>query len=268
MFFKRTPQLQPLPDIPVKTTMDRVEPSLTSMALLTSDRLVVGDGSNYSVKLVDVVQDKVLHQLEVNDIPRSVCPLPGNRAAVTLQYRNTLLIIDCENQLSIVNTITVQGECADVAYSNGHLIVLYEQPVKVEILDLNGGLVERKVFEMYSYFHKALSVMTEDNETSIYVGDYASRSILRLDENLQEQQVYPLPGAAKIMRVLAVGENQLLVSLMDGRHWQLDSTMGRWTRLKQGELKWNIPEYAMAFCHDRHVLYSVGWKRVQRHAIS
>ena len=236
------------------------------MALLTSDRLVVGDYSNQSVKLVDVVQDKVLHQLEVNDIPRSVCPLPGNRAAVTLQYRNTLLIIDCENQLSIVNTITVQGECADVAYSNGHLIVLYEQPVKVEILDLNGGLVEQKVLEIYSYAYNNLSVTTEGNVTSIYVCDYYNSIILRLDENLQEQQVYPVPDGAKPWSVLAVGEDQLLVREFNDRFWQLDTTMGRWTRLNQGE--WYIGIFSMAFCHDRHVLYSGDWKGVQRFAIS
>jgi len=267
VFFKRTPQLQPLPDIPVWTAMDRVEPWLTSMALLSSDRLVVVDPLNQSVKLLDVVQDKVRHQLKVDDIPTSVCSLPGNRAAVILPYRNTLLIMDCENQLSIVSTITVQGKCEKVAYSNGHLIVLYEAPVKVAILHLNERVVKQKVLEISTYlFHNLLSVTTEGDVTSIFVSDFNNSSILRLDEDLQEQQVYPVPDGAEPGRVLAVGENQLLVNDFDDRLWQLDSTMGSWTHLIQR--KWNICEYPMAFCHDRHVLYSGGWKGVQRFAIS
>ena len=255
MFFKRTLQLQPLSNIPVRTTKDRVESYLTSKALLSSDRLVGVDRRNQSVKLLDVVQHKVLHQLRVDSMPTSVCSLPVTRVAVALPYGNTLLILDCVNQLSIVSTITVQGKCTEVAYSNGHLIVLYGAPRKIEILNLNGRVVKRKQLEISTHLlHNWLSVTTEGNVPSIYVGDYTNSRILRLDEDLQEQQVYPVPNRAKPWGLLAVGENQLLVRELNNRLWQLDSTMGRWTRLNQGE--WYIGIFSMAFCHDRHVLYS------------
>jgi len=268
VFFKRTPQLQPLPHIPVKTAMDREDPYLTSIALLTSDRLVVVDYNNQSVKLVNVVQGKVLHQLEVGNMPSSVCSLPGSRAAVTLPAEKRLIILDCGNQLSIVNTITVHGRCEKVDYSNDHLIVLYTHPSKIEILTMNGGVVKQRDLELSkTYMYNYLSVIADNNVTWIFIYNINESRILRLDEDLQEQQVYPVPDRAKPLCVVAMGENQLLVSDTNYRHWQLDSTMGRWTRLKQAE--WLTQADRMAFCHERNVLYYCSVRdAVKRYAIS
>jgi len=254
VFFKRTPQFQPLYQMPVRIATDRDNPYLNSMTLLSSDRLLLADLNNQSVKLVDVVQDKVLYQLKVNDSPSSVCSLPRNRAAVALPNKQIIHILDCDNQLSIVNTIKVQGACLGLDYSNGHLIVLYSFG-KIEILNMHGGVVWQNNLEIstrYTYNH--LSVMTECNVTSIFVVDYSSSRIHRLDENLQVRQVYPVPNDTEKWSLLAVGENQLLVSDFNGRLWQLDTTMGRWALLTM------CPQYAwsLAFCHDRHILYYGG----------
>jgi len=235
---------------------------LTGMALLSSDRLVVAERYSHSVRLVNVVQDEVLHQLEVDSQPWSLCSLPGNRAAVALPFNYTILILDCDNQLSIVNRITVREELQELGYSNGHLIVLYGIG-KIEKLHMNGAVVRQTNLETSSlHIYQPLSVMTEGNVTSIYVGDYDNRRILRLDKNLQVQQVYPLKGDNVPWSVLAVGENQLLVSDRNVSLWQLDSTMGRWTRLKK------IDVDSMAFCHNRHVLYCGVNDAVKRYAIS
>jgi len=246
--------------------MDRENPGLTRMAVLSSDRLVVVDYLNQSVKLFDVVQDKVLHQLEVDDRPTSVGSLPKARVAVTLPSKNTILILHCDSKLSIVDMITVQGWCWNIAYSNKLLIVLYENPRKIEIMNLNGSVVKQNELNMSKkiYWGDKLSVMTEGDVTSIYVVDYNNKRILRLDENLQVQQIYRLPDGAKPWGVLAVGENQLLVGVFGGDIWQLDSTMGRWTRL--GET-WLIG--SLAFCHERQVLYGADSSdSVKRYAIS
>ena len=237
------------------------------MALLTSDRLVVGDHENQSVKLVDIVQNEVLQQLELDSQPWRVCSLPGTRAAVTLPLNNTILILDCAKQLSIVNRITVREELQELAYSNGHLIVLYDFG-KIEKLHMNGGVVRQNHLGTYiSYYYQHLSVTTEGNVTSIYVSDFDNSRILRLDENLQEQQVYPVPDSAELWCVLAVGDGQLLVSDLSGRLWQLDSTMGRWTHLNQ-EKRIGFA-YPMAFCHERNVLYYCSViDAVKRYAIS
>jgi len=247
--------------------MDRYNPHLTSMALLTSDRLVVGDRNNQSVKLLDVVQGKVLHQLEMDSMPCRVCSLPGPRAAVTLPAEKRIIILDCGNQMSIVNTITVHVRCKEVAYSNDHLIVLDTHPSKIRILTMNGGVVKQRDLELSkTYQYNYLSVIAEDNVTSIYVSDFINSRILRLNENLQVQQIYPHPDRAGPWGLLAVGENQLLVIDINNRLWQLDSTMGRWTLLNQAE--WFLEAYSMAFCHERNNLYWDAFGVVKRYAIS
>ena len=264
VFFKRKPQFQPLPDIPVRTTTDRNDPGLTGMALLSSDRLVVADRFNQSVKLVDIVQDKVLHQLAVGEYYKIMCYLPGNRAAVAMPLNNTILILDCDNQLSIVKRITVRENMLGLAYNNEHLIVLYMFGI-IETFHVNGETVRRNILEMYysGNITNHLSFMTEGNVTSIYLSDHNNLHIIRLDEGLHVHQAYPVPGYARPRRVLAVGENQLLVSTFDARLWQLDTTMGRWTCLNQ-----EVFVDSMAFCHDRHVLYCGFGNTLKRYKIS
>ena len=276
VFFKRSPQLQPLSDIPVRTTKDIADPWFDSMAVLTSGRLVVVDHDNYAVKLVDIVQYKGLCILEMEDRPTDVCSLPDNRAAVALPDMQRILILECDNKLLVVTEIRVQGECTEVAYSNGHLIVLYTDPVKVEILHINGEVVKQNMLEISEILYfDSLSVNSEGNVTSIFVRDDENRRILRLDEDLQEQQVYRLPrdnapwgfpeGAA-LWSVVAVGENQLLMTDYIARLWQLDTTTGRWTLLNE-DLCCEA-EYSMAFCHDRNVLYFGYFCAIKRYAIS
>jgi len=238
------------------------------MALLSSDRLVVLDYKNQSVKLLDVVHHKVLHQLEVDGMPTSVCSLPEARVAVTLPFINRILILHCDNKLSIVDTITVQGYCWNIAYSNKLLIVLYGHPRKIEIMNLNGSVVKQNELNLLHQFSlgSQLSVMTEGDVTSIYVCEINNKRILRLDENLQEQQIYRPPGGAKPWCVLAVGENQLLEGDFGGDIWQLDSTMGRCTLLREEGFGLTV---SMAFCHERQVLYYGDFSdSVKRYAIS
>jgi len=256
----------PQPDIDVRTTPDGWEPGITSIALLNSDQLLVVDWDNRTVKLVDMVQHKVLYRLSVSGIPYGICTLPDSRAAVTLPEQKNILILNCSNTLTIMNTIRVSGECKDICYCNEQLVVRYSDPTeKIEILQMNGGVVKRKSLESSSFIYQnSLSVITESKVASIIVCDYNNRRILRLDENLHKQQVYPLPNGVAPGGVLAVGENQLLVSGYYGKLWQLDSTMSRWTLLSREGFGYGG---TMAFCHIRHVLYWAG-NEVKRYELS
>ena len=244
--------------------MNREDPWCNSMALLSRDLLVVVDWYNHTVKLIDVGQPMALHTLRVNTMPTSVCSLPETRAAVTLPHEKSILIIDCHNTLSVLNTIPAHGMCWDISYCNTHLIVLYNNPCKVKILHLGGGVVRHNELQISTnILINHLSVMTDGNVTSIFVSDNDKSRILRLDEDLREQQVYPLPDGVEPECVLAVGEGQLLMWCPGGRLWQLDTTMGRFTLLGEGL---GITG-SMAFCHERQVLYCGFWLE-NRYAIS
>ena len=54
------------------------------MCLVSDDRMVVVDGANIAVKLVDVTRGHVLHQFNLGDQHWGVCKMSGGRVAVTL----------------------------------------------------------------------------------------------------------------------------------------------------------------------------------------
>lgn len=234
--------------------MDSDDPWPTRIALLTIDRLVMTDCSNASVKLVDVDQHTILDQLKVDGKPWGACRLSESKAAVTLPDEHRIIILDCKNKLFIENTIFVQHECRDIAYNNEQLIVRYRDYRKIEIMRLNGEVVKQTLLGTRNILYaNSLSVISEENATSIFVSDYSNSRIVRLDDELQEQQVYPLPGGATQSSLYAMGEGQLLLWSDNGSFWQLDSTMGLWTALVgEGGLS---GAWSMVFCHNRRVLY-------------
>jgi len=219
------------------------------IALLTSNRLVLTDPYVYSVKLVDCVHNKVLDRLKLGSTPKDVCCLSGNRAAVTLPLNNTILILECNDRLTIVNSIAVKGVCWNIDYNSTDLVVHYRQPNKIEIVHMNSGEVKQRFQEKDDILTYALSVCTDRKNTFVYGLNHLA--ILRLDEDLQVQQIFHLPEVAQ-STMIAVGGNQLLVCCSD-KLWQLDTTIGRWSLLLgEGFMGVN----SMAYCHERHILYA------------
>ena len=234
----------------IRTTFDIEKKLYGCIALQTSDRLVVTDSYNCSIKLVDIVLHKVLHQLKLNSLPWGVCCLPGNRVAVTLPFSDMILILECNDRLTIVKSIAVQGVCWDIDYNSTDLVVLYRRPKQIDIVDMDDGKLKQRFLEKGTDITSSLSVCADKKVT--FITDFDDKQILRLDEDLQVQQIYHLPEVAKPTCLLAVGRNQLLVCCSD-KLWQLDTVIGRWSLLL-GEGFRGVD--SMAYCHERHILYA------------
>ena len=70
--------------IRVRTDQDDKSCWITDMCLVADDRIVAVDRANESVKLLDVTTGQVLHRLQLQNRPRGVCRMSGDRVAVTL----------------------------------------------------------------------------------------------------------------------------------------------------------------------------------------
>jgi len=70
--------------ISVRTDQDHNTCNITDMCLVSDDRMVMADGVNRSIKLVDLTTGRILHRLELEDCPFGVCKMFGDRVAVTL----------------------------------------------------------------------------------------------------------------------------------------------------------------------------------------
>jgi len=81
------------------------------MAILSSCNLLVADWGNRSVKVMDGQTGRLLSQIQLPGRPRSLCLLPGDRAAVSLPDENVIHIMSVlTDELNLLDRINVEGK--------------------------------------------------------------------------------------------------------------------------------------------------------------
>jgi len=122
-------------DVNVKTESDTKTCWISSSVMLPDNRLVITDCENVKLKMIDTRQDKVVEELSMSSPPWDLTVTNSDEVAVTLDRQIAFVKID---KLVIHRNIDVDGKCRGVAYCEDTLVVTYEEPTKVEVMDMNG----------------------------------------------------------------------------------------------------------------------------------
>lgn len=190
----------------VRTQSNDTVCDISGMTYLSRDILAFVDRCHNSVKLLNAKQDKVLAELvltsEITDITR----VTKNTAAVTLpktkiiilveesfiQHMPMLLIGRPYYRLTKGRTIAANGECNFIDYSNNKFVVSYENPVKVEILNLDGQLLSSIKTDSLGneMFERPTCVAFGYDTDSVYVSDSILGGVLKITCDGRKLAVY------------------------------------------------------------------------------
>ncbi|XP_052780371.1 uncharacterized protein LOC128217327 [Mya arenaria] len=210
-------QFSKLPDIPVKTSAGTSKCFLTSVALLSGERLLLSDFHNCSVKLVDTTTNKMVSQVKLPGNPRDLCLLPGDRTAVTLPDEGKIQFVSTQENATLLDLVKVDGQCCGIDFCDDNLIVSFYHPVKVVLMDMKGKVKKsadkdssgNPLFNCPDYL-----TVTRESQTPpvIYVSDWGTHTITKLSMSLEVLQTYQDPILRSPQGLTAIGDNQLLVS--------------------------------------------------------
>ncbi|XP_052785066.1 uncharacterized protein LOC128220632 [Mya arenaria] len=217
----------PAQDILVKSPSNFNKCWLNSLLLLPGDRLLLADSNNDKVKLVDLSTSTLVAEVSVITGPWGMCLLPGDRVAVCLT--GSIQFLETRGQLSLGESIGVNGNCYGVVYDNNFLIVSFQSGV-LQKMDMEGNVLKvtnDSAFKTPFY----LTIVSEGPTKAIYVSDEHTNTITKLDMNLNILQTFQDHALKGPRDITAVG-NQLLICGWNSHNIMcLDLPSGEMTQL-------------------------------------
>ncbi|XP_060559947.1 uncharacterized protein LOC132719988 [Ruditapes philippinarum] len=162
----------------VQTSKDKNTCWITGMTLLTPDLLIITDYFDNAVKMVDTRIKSVSDQIQLDDRPWDITRVTSTELAVTLPNKQKIQFTSISsNKLKKRHTVKVDGECSGISCFQGKLVVSFENPAKVQILDMNGTILTaidgKNIFKCPDY--------VTCNRSYIYVSDCDMKTVTRLN---------------------------------------------------------------------------------------
>ncbi|XP_052818241.1 uncharacterized protein LOC128244264 [Mya arenaria] len=234
-------------DINVRTSQDKNTCSITSSALISPGLFLLTDDSNHSVKLVDATTRTVTSRLQLPGAPWDVCLLPGDQAAVTLQYKSIIQLISTkEERLSCGKEIKMATACKGIAYYNNRLYVSYILEPRIEVITLDGHIIRK--FQRLLFQYPQYLTVSASTPPTLYVSDYNADTVLQLSQDGKVLVDYRNKKLNRPESVVAVGPGQLLVCgngsdnvmLLTERNGTMTEILGEKNRLTS--------PYSVSFC--------------------
>ncbi|XP_052781986.1 uncharacterized protein LOC128218368 [Mya arenaria] len=249
-------QFRKLPDIPVKKSADTSDCFLTSVAILSRNRLLLADFHNCSVKLVDTTTTKMVSQMKLPSPRWDLCLLPGDRAVVTLLWEGKIQFLSTQGNITLQDVVKVDGRCHGIDFCDDNLIVSFTSPGKVVLMDMKGKVKKsadkdssgKPLFQNPEHL-----TVTKESQTHpvIYVTDVGTSIIIKLSISLEVLNTYQDPILEYPRGLAPVGDNQLLVC---GRYSNnillLDTLTGKITQLLGKKAGIERP-CSVAYCHKK-----------------
>ncbi|XP_052818165.1 protein wech-like [Mya arenaria] len=201
-------------DINVKTTQDLEICCITGSALLSSGILLLADGNNKNVKLVNVPARSVTSLLKLPVKPWEVCVLHDDQAAVTLPINSMIQLVSTKRgQLTRGKEIKVSYGCNGIASYNNRLYISYTSNPRIEVMTLDGHIIStfqtddgRKLFKTPYNLTVSASI-----PPTLYVSDYTTYTVLQLSLDGKVLHEYRDKLLKYPTSLVEVGPGQLLV---------------------------------------------------------
>jgi hypothetical protein len=191
-FDKFVPTL--LEEINVKADKDSFDCDITGMAMVGTNRLVVADADNKSVKSIDTRLNKITSHLTFMSGPWDLTMVHRGQVAVTIPSEKLIQFVSIANGLVMDRHMKVNGECHGIAYSQERLIVGFRGSGRLQIIDMKGNVLKTiSKFMFKAKLHTFdwpdyVAVSKDDN--SIYVSDWHRNTVTRLTWKGEVTAVY------------------------------------------------------------------------------
>ena len=222
-------------DLIIKCAQDEIGSTITGLALLRPNVLLVADYENMCVKRVNINTGAINAYLRLPSGPWDITILGLDQAAVTLPNIRKIQFISTSSELSLLHVTTVDGECHGIcSTTDDKLIVSFIEPGKVEVLNINGSVLctistDARGKSLFSYpFY--LTVVTENDQEVIYVSDQDTDTLTKLTMTGQVLLTYRDKDLKCPQGLTSPDDGQLLVCGCGSDNVQLVSRNGKKVR--------------------------------------
>ncbi|XP_053389362.1 uncharacterized protein LOC128552360 [Mercenaria mercenaria] len=186
---------------------------ITGMVAVAPDTLVCTDYNNYSVKLIDIKSDKITSELKLTDKHWDITYVSDDQLAVTVTDGRKICLLSFRSGLSKIRDLAVNGNCYGIAFSNDRLVVSYISPPKVEILSLDGKVIQRIDTDSNgkALFRNPCYVAVDRDGNCIYVSDYLTNSVTKVTTSGKVLDIYKDTNLSDPQGIAVYSDGSVLV---------------------------------------------------------
>jgi len=191
---------------------------IVDMTEVSDDKILLTDKNKRKLILLDTKTDAVLSEIVLKDKPLFICMVDTNQVATTLANRKIQFLNIQDTKLMIDSILDLDVYVMGIDKSLSNLVVAFEDKnigVKIiskkdgaQIHNLDNTTAGRKVFK-----HPRWIATTSDD--SIYVTDWGTHTIIRLDASLTFIQMFSGAMLNVPCGIIALNRDQLLVCSRD-----------------------------------------------------
>jgi len=200
-------------NISVKFPSDEFNCSLTGMALVEHNRIILCDNNNQSVKILDLLSCRRISTVRVSSKPYDVCAIPKQQFAISLPNEGKIQMIKIQGSLALTTSFKTRNNCRGIRNVRNTLVVTYWDGNGLEILDLDGQVLKQIQSDengqplILTPFYVAVDRLGRN----IYVSDHHRNTITKLDLELNVLHTFVNQAIKGPRSMFAVDECHLLV---------------------------------------------------------
>ncbi|XP_060582930.1 uncharacterized protein LOC132739271 [Ruditapes philippinarum] len=161
----------------VRSVKDTNECYISGMALISCCELLLVDFRNYCLKLLNVEENEITRRFNTGDQPWDATSINLKLFAVTLVTTGEILFINTSNGISKSHSIKVRKDCRGIDYRNGVLVVSFERPACVQLLDMEGNIMKEFDIAKHCTHPYYIASCNGDNKSYI-VSDFYNNALV------------------------------------------------------------------------------------------
>ena len=236
--------------------VDSQEWDIHDIAVVSPTEMLLCDWEQNKVKLVNSIAGGVVASVSVPHGPLRICLLSESMAAVSLSAKKVQFIRVGRGSLTLDRMLDVDEEIYGITTLDSCLVTSSTDPPGVTIMSVDGKLMYtvdnqkagREVFKE-PYF------LTSSVDGYIYVSDWDTNTVTKLDNKLNMQKTFTDPSLQGVRGIVSISCDQLLmcskanhiIVLLNTRFGKTTVLLGQQDGLKE--------PWALTYCHTQRKLF-------------
>jgi len=238
------------------------EPCLIGdIALLSPDYLLLANWTKKTIQLVNSRTGSTLSEGSPPHCPKRICPMGGERAAVSMSDGKVQLVQVRCGRLTRGTVLGVKADCWGVATSGDNVVVSYYSPPWLEVMSTDGRVLHRFEESGEAQTFQCPDFLTTSSDGFIYAADCFVRAIIKLDSSLHVLQTFSDPQLGRPFGLTSVNSDTLLACNFDNNSIvHVNVNNGKVTTILGSEDGIVRPN-SMAYCPQQRKLFVCTYKK-------
>jgi len=227
---------------------------IEDLAVVSPDMLLVSNPSQQCVQQLDCLKGEVVSEVQLQGYPYRACLTDRNTAAVRVGDRRIQMIKVKDKTLTKGRELTVSGSIYGLTSSRNSLVVSYCSQPWLEAISMDGKVLHQ-FDKLKSQQFKSPYFMCTTPGGSVFISDYGTNAITKVDEQLNLLQTFTSPLLQEPRGITAVTEDQILVCSYSNNSIVLLQPSTNTMSTLLGEDDGIEDPYSLTYCPDHKKVY-------------